>query len=160
MEVLPACALLVASLAAVIDVGSRRIPNWLTFGALVSGVLINAWLHGIDGALSALAGAVLGGAMLLPFYAIRAMGAGDVKLLAALGALLGAQAIVSVAIYGALVGGAMSLVILAIRGYLPVTLRDLAAGRLALSPSGAKAPYGVAIAAGVYLSMLLPGVLG
>src|SRR5215467_6062427 len=106
MELVQGFAISAASVAALIDVWSRRIPNWVTFGTLLGGVLINAWLHGFSGALFALGGAALGLALLLPFYVMRAIGAGDVKLLAALGALIGPTALISVAVYGALVGGA------------------------------------------------------
>ena len=159
MEVLQGCALSAASIAAVIDLFFRRIPNWLTFAALGGGVLINAWLWGGSGAFAALAGAALGAALLLPFYILRVIGAGDVKLLAGLGALLGPQLLVSVAIYAAVVGGVMSAVILLARGRLLLALDEMLVQRRAPTPSGATAPYGVAIALGVYLSLILPAVL-
>ena len=159
MEVVQACALTAASVAAVIDVVSRRIPNWLTFATLIGGVLINTWQAGPSGALLALAGAALGAALLLPFYSIRAMGAGDVKLLAAVGALLGPHVLVSVAVYGALVGGAMSVVVLLVRRRLFITFGEMLVLARAPTRSGATAPYGVAIASGVYLSLILPSVL-
>ncbi|MBV9897374.1 MAG: prepilin peptidase [Chloroflexi bacterium] len=145
-------------MAALIDVWSRRIPNWVTFGTLLGGVLINAWLHGFSGALLALTGAGLGLALLLPFYMMRAIGAGDVKLLAAIGALIGPSMLVSVAVYGALVGGAMSVFVLVRRRLLLRTLGDMLAGEVR-ARSGATAPYGVAIASGMYLSLLLPAVI-
>jgi prepilin peptidase CpaA len=160
MELVQGCALSAASVAAIIDVRTRRIPNWLTFGTLVLGVVINAWLHGFSGALTAIAGAGLGAALLLPFYFMRAIGAGDVKLLAALGALLGPTALLSVAVYGALVGGAMSLVILLARGRLLLGIGEVFVLRRLPALSGATAPYGVAIAGGVYLSLMLPSVVG
>lgn len=159
MELVQGCAVSAASLAAVIDIWTRRIPNWVTFGTLLGGVLINAWLHGFGGAINALEGAGLGLALLLPFYVMRAIGAGDVKLLAAVGSLLGPQALVSVAIYGALVGGAISVVVLLRRRLLVRTLGDMLHGGLPRL-SGATAPYGVAIASGVYLSLMLPAVIG
>jgi len=141
-------------------VWSRRIPNWVTFGTLLLGVVLNTWLHGVEGAVGALAGAALGIGLLLPFYAMGAIGAGDVKLLGALGAVLGPQALLSVAVYGALVGGLMSVCILASRGRLFVALGDILVRRQPPARSGATAPYGVAIAAGVLLSIVLPGVFG
>ena len=140
MELVQVCALSAASLAAVIDVFSRRIPNWLTLAAFTGGVVLNGWLNGTGGVADALAGAVLGFALLLPFYAMRAMGAGDVKLLAAVGALLGPQVLVSVAVYGALVGGAMSLVVLLARGRLSVALSEVLVQHRPPTPSGATAP--------------------
>ena len=159
MELVQGCALSAASVAAIIDVLSRRIPNWVTFGAFFGGVLINAWLYGADGILGAMAGAALGALLLLPLYLIHAMGAGDVKLLAGLGALLGPQLLFSVAIYGALVGGLISVVILLARGRLFVALEEIFVQRRPPTLSGATAPYGVAIASGVYLSLMLPAVL-
>lgn len=159
MELVQGCAVSAASLAALIDIWSRRIPNWVTFGTLLGGVLINAWLHGSGGAVDALAGAGLGLAMLLPFYLMGTIGAGDVKLLAAVGSLIGPQALISVALYGALVGGAMSVVILLRHRLLARTLGDMLRG-VVPRHSGAKAPYGVAIASGVYLSLMLPAVIG
>lgn len=159
MELAQGCAVSAASLAALIDVWSRRIPNWMTFGTLLGGVLINVWLYGFGGAIIALAGAGLGLALLLPFYAAGAMGAGDVKLLAAVGALVGPQALISVAIYGALAGGAMSVAMLLRRRLLGRTIADMLRGFVPRH-SGAKAPYGVAIASGVYLSLMLPAVIG
>jgi prepilin peptidase CpaA len=160
MELVQGCAVSAASVAALIDVWSRRIPNWVTFGTLLGGVLINAWLHGFSGVVTSFAGALLGLALLLPFYAMRAIGAGDVKLLAAVGALIGPTALISVAIYGALVGGAMSAFILLRRRLLLRTLNEMVQFGLPATRSGATAPYGIAIASGVYLSLVLPAVLG
>lgn len=150
----------VASLAAVLDLRSRRIPNWLVLLACGAGVAVNVWRLGLAGLLVALSGAALGLLLLLPFYVLRAIGAGDVKLLAGLGALVGPHALVSVAIYAAVAGGVISAVMLARRRRLGLTLREIGARPLHLSRSGATAPYGVAIASGVYLSMMLPSVLG
>src|ERR1051325_4264762 len=102
MELVQGYAVSAASVAAVLDVWSRRIPNWVTFSTLCIGVAINAWLHGLDGAVGSLVGAALGIGLLLPFYVMHALGAGDVKLLGALGALLGPQALISVVVYGAI----------------------------------------------------------
>jgi prepilin peptidase CpaA len=161
MDFVPAyAAAIAASAGAALDLRFQRIPNWLTAGALVSGVLLNAWLGGLNGVLVALSGAALGVVLLLPFYALHAMGAGDVKLLAALGAFVGPQVLVSVAVYGGLVGGVLSVGVLIIRGRLLGALRDALLLRTLPSPSGLKAPYGVAIAAGMILTLLLPGILG
>src|SRR5215470_13870464 len=102
----------VASVAAVLDFRFRRIPNWLTLGALALGFALQVARSGAAGIPMALAGAALGLVVLLPFYVMHAMGAGDVKLLAALGALLGPQALLTVIVYAALVGGAISLVVM------------------------------------------------
>jgi prepilin peptidase CpaA len=161
MDVLPAyTAAAAASVAAILDLRSRRIPNWLTATALLAGVLLNGMLSGLEGAVASVLGAAVGLAMLLPFYAMRAIGAGDVKLLAALGALLGASLLVSVAIYGALVGGAISIVILLVRRRLFINLQEMFIEHRPPTLSGATAPYGVAIASGVYMALVLPAVIG
>src|SRR5579859_1036229 len=149
----------VATVAAMFDLRWRRIPNWLTLSALAAGLLLQTLRFGLAGVPVALGGAALGVCVLLPFYLIHAVGAGDVKLLAGLGALIGPQALVSVAIYAALVGGAISVVILARQGRLQFSMAEIMTRPTHLTRGGAKAPYGVALACGVYLSMLLPSVL-
>jgi prepilin peptidase CpaA len=156
-ELLVAAA--VATVAALIDLRRRRIPNWLTFGALLLGIVTWSVQQGLNGLLTALGGALLGFAVLLPFYLIRAVGAGDVKLLAGLGAIVGPQLLVSVILYGALVGGAISIVMLAQRGQLLSALGDIVSRPTQLRRSGAKAPYAVAMAGGTYLALVLPRVL-
>jgi prepilin peptidase CpaA len=161
MDYVPAyAAVAAAGVGAALDLRFRRIPNWLTGTALLAGLICNALLHGVDGVLIALAGAALGLALLLPFYALRAMGGGDVKLLAGVGALVGPQMLVSVAVYGGVVGGLMSLAVLLLRGRLVYAVQQAVVLRTVPAPSGLKAPYGVAIAAGVLLTLVLPGVLG
>jgi prepilin peptidase CpaA len=155
MTAIPAVlALLIASIGLMTDLRTRRIPNWLTVGALIGGLLVNLLLGGSQGVVSALAGAGLGFVLLIPFYAVRAMGAGDVKLLAALGALLGPQTLLVAAAAGALVGGLMSLIILARRGRLALAVHQMFVMHTIPTPSGAKAPYAVAIASGVYVAVL------
>src|SRR5580693_1946341 len=75
--------------AAVIDGWKLRVPNWLTFHFALGGLIYAAWMGGGQMLLWSLGGAVLGLALLLPLYAIGGMGAGDVKLLAGVGAWVG-----------------------------------------------------------------------
>jgi prepilin peptidase CpaA len=149
-----------ASVAAIVDLRSRRIPNWLTASLILAGIALNVWRAGFAGGGLALAGAALGLAILLPLYAIRAMGAGDVKLLAGLGAVLGPQVLVSVAVYTAIAGGLISAVMLARTGRLLSVLREMFVEHRPPTRGGATAPYAVAIASGMYLSLVLPSVLG
>ena len=159
MDLIQGLAATAASVAAVVDVRSRRIPNWLCGTTLVAGVLIHVWQSGLAGVVVSLAGAALGLVILLPLYVVRVMGAGDIKLLASLGALVGPQGLVSVAVYAAIAGGIMSICLLGRGGRLPVLLNDVLVFRRLPTPSGATAPYAVAIASGVYLSLLLPSLL-
>ena len=76
-------------MAAVIDGLKLKVPNWLTFPMIISGWIYSATLSpwaGWDGLLYSLWGTAVGMALLLPAYAIGGMGAGDVKLLAGVGA--------------------------------------------------------------------------
>ncbi len=159
MELIWAGAAGAASVAAIVDVRSRRIPNWLSGAALLAGLLVHAWQDGVNGMLMALAGAALGLAILLPLYAIHAMGAGDVKLLTGIGALVGPYMLVSVAVYALLAGGVMSLIVLAHRRRLLTFAHDVIVRSRPPTRSGATAPYAVAIAAGMYLTLFLPSVL-
>jgi prepilin peptidase CpaA len=81
--------------AAVIDVRSHRIPNRLVLAGLAFGLVYSAFVPfwGKHGFLWALGGAAIGFGVLFPFWLLRMMGAGDVKLMAAVGSLLGLQAI-------------------------------------------------------------------
>jgi prepilin peptidase CpaA len=163
-------AAMVAGTAAITDARTRRIPNWLTGGALLLGLVLNLVLgsltDGVSGSVSALvssaAGAALGFALLFPLYVIRvsglghAIGAGDVKLLAALGAIVGPQALISIAVYGAIAGGAQSLFLLGISGRLLPMARHALVLQSMPPLSGRKAPYAIAIAVGVCLTVVLP----
>ncbi len=93
--------------AAVIDGRRLRVPNWLTYHFLIGGLVYAYWKGG-NGMLGwSLAGAGVGLASLLPLYAIGGMGAGDVKLMAAMGAWIGPWftlwAFVSSALTGSLI---------------------------------------------------------
>jgi prepilin peptidase CpaA len=155
-NLLIAVAICAASIALVTDLRFRRIPNWVTGSALVLGLVGNLIFAGLSGGISALEGIALGLAVLLPFYIFRTMGAGDVKLLAAFGALLGPQAVLAVAVYGSIVGGVQSLVILARLGRVRLTLHQLVFMRVLPASSGATAPYAVALSAGLCLALLHP----
>ena len=160
LQLLPfALAALAASIALVTDLRTRRIPNWLTFATLIVGVVANIYINGAAGGAQAGLGALVGFGALIPFYAVRAVGAGDVKLLAAIGALVGPAGLLPVAVYGGAVGGAMSLVLLAKHRRLTFTLQQVLVMRGMPARSGIKAPYAVAIAGGVYLA-LVPGLSG
>lgn len=97
--------------SAVIDLYTRRIPNALTFGVAAFGVAA-AMLHlGALTATQALVGLAVGLALMLPGHLIGATGAGDVKLFAAIGTLIGPRAIAMAFVYTALAGGALAVVV-------------------------------------------------
>ena len=107
MHNLVVLALLCAILAVAVygDVRSHRISNTLSLLGLITGLALQLLGSGLHGLTSGLLGAGVGLACFAPFYLLRAMGAGDVKLLAAVGAFLGPQGALYAALFSLLAGG-------------------------------------------------------
>ncbi len=153
-------------LAAALDVRSHRIPNWLVFGGAVYGILSMSLFPAMpsDTWIESLKGLGLGLGLLLPFYLLRTMGAGDVKLMAMAGAFLGPMHTVYAVLATLLAGGLLAISVALASGALRRTLHNLylmtfgaalqiASGTkpdlsVAASSSTIKLPYGVAIATG------------
>jgi prepilin peptidase CpaA len=104
--------------AAVSDVRDGRIPNWLTFSLAIFGTGVQSWMHGWDGFMFSLGGLVVGLACLAFFYVKGGMGAGDVKLLGAIGTILGPGKVVVAFAIAAILGGLYSLALLFNQGGL------------------------------------------
>ena len=177
MSLLP-FLLLFALLAAAVwhDVRARRIPNAVVFPGALAALALHALLPAGDGLfgtpagslgmLSALGGLGLGLAFLLPMYALRLIGAGDVKLLAMVGAFVGAGQILSIAVATLIAGGVLALLVAAWQGSLRRVLGNawamaLHSGLSALggslaAPTGGtgRLPYAVAIAAATVACVL------
>ncbi len=150
--------------AAVIDGLQLRVPNWLTAHFVAGGLAYWAWSQGGVGFLWSLEGAALGLALLLPLYAIGGMGAGDVKLLAGMGAWVGPALVLQAFVATAVVGGLMAAVMVVRSGELarhvalfhtigneilavrsPSKLSEIAAAR---KPTMLLLPYGIPMAVG------------
>ena len=158
--------ILLLILAAVFDVRTRRIPNWLVASGALYGLIYNtAWPptpH--DNILFPLTGLALGLLLFLPLYFLRAMGAGDVKLLAMVGAFLGPENTFYAALSTMIAGGVLAILFVLAKGKALLMLRNLTsvfhlsaisvanggAPNLQIAPqaSAGKLPYGVAIAIG------------
>ncbi len=161
-------ALAVAITAAVIDVRQNRIPNWLTYPGIAMGILLRWSFLGWRGLGSAVAGCLLAGGVMFVFYLVRAMGAGDVKLLAAIGSLVGPSQAVVVLVATAVAGGLLALVYILARRRFAATLRNVGSVVMFHSSSGLKThpelnldnpsalrmPYGLAIATGTLYAFL------
>ena len=115
---IPSAVVAISLIACVTDLRTRRIPNVLTFGAAIAGLVVHTALEGTTGALTAGGGWLTGLLIFLPFFALGGMGGGDVKLLAALGAWLGPYETLYLALYSAAAGGVLAVVIAFARGYL------------------------------------------
>ncbi len=96
-------------LAAVIDGWKLKVPNWVTFPLVIGGWAYSTVFFGWEGLGWSLLGTVVGLALLLPAYAIGGMGAGDVKLLAGVGAWVGGEKTLYAFCASAVVGGAIAV---------------------------------------------------
>jgi prepilin peptidase CpaA len=121
-----AVVVLAISLAGcVTDLRSRRIPNILTVGGALAALLFHTMTGGITGAGTAAAGWLAGAAVFfLPFY-LGGMGAGDVKLMAALGAWLGPPLTIWLAIYTGIAGAVLAMAVALSAGYLRQALSNV-----------------------------------
>jgi len=112
--------------SSVSNIRYRRIPNWLTLGGVVTGVALNSVPYqGLPGLKLSLAGrgVAFGSYMLL--YLVRSMGAGDVKLMAAIGAMVGFRDWFGIFLVTALIGGVAGIALVAARGRLLRTFWDI-----------------------------------
>lgn len=148
-------------LAALLDWRSRRIPNWLTVSGLLSGVVVHALIAGWHGTLFALEGAGLALILLLPLVALRALGAGDWKLMGAVGAFVGWRMFLFVLLGSILASGIMAIVQVYRTGRVIETLKNMVTlvrgfftfglkknPQISLdNPRLLKLPFGVAVAA-------------
>ena len=163
------CALAVTGLAGCLDWRSRRIPNWLTVPAVFAGIVVNFATAGWHGVALAFEGAGLGLALLLPFVLMRALGAGDWKLMGALGAFLGPWPFLIV-LFASTGISALMAVVKMIEGKRVKTtfmnMMELVRGFFAFgfrphpdisldSPGLTKLPFGVAVAAATILCFVL-----
>jgi prepilin peptidase CpaA len=158
--------------AAVFDVRTHRIPNWLVLlgaGTCIAGQMIQPALLGF-GIAGALKGIAVGFALLLPLYFLRATGAGDVKLMAMVGAYLGPWGVASAALLSFIAGGVLALAVALARGalgHLFANVRTMLFGTLLTAMttgkttittpavSVGKLPYGVAIAIGTVVHVVM-----
>src|SRR6185312_8609054 len=109
-------------IAALYDLRDRRIPNWVCFAALPLGVFGNVLLLGLAGGLSSLEGIGLAMLIYLPLYLLRGMGAGDVKLMMAIGAAVGPLGWLQIFAITAIIGGVLGIALAFWRGRLFETL--------------------------------------
>jgi prepilin peptidase CpaA len=169
--VYPIAASVVALIGAAFDVKSRRIPNKLTGPALLFGMALHLTLGGWHSLLSCIAAGLICGAVFLVFYLAGGMGAGDVKLIAAVGCLAGLTNTAYLLVLTALAGGVMAIGLALVRGRLKETLMNVGAlashhksAGLTAHPelnvrnaSTLRLPYGLAIAAGCTITLYLQG---
>lgn len=110
--VVAAAAITQLIIAFICDVRTQTIPNWLTLSSFFSGVGYHAVVGGWDGLLESIGGASAGFFPLLALYALRGIGAGDVKLFGAIGAWIGALLVAQLMLYSILYAGAIGIILI------------------------------------------------
>lgn len=150
--------------ATLIDIRQRRVPNALTMGLASVGLLLAITKFGAVSVGGALGGLALGLALLLPAHMFGATGAGDVKLLAAFGALLGPAGVFDAFLRAAILGGVLALGVALWRGRLRETLYGTAmlvttrsrevTAMIEHPAANNRFPYAPAIASGAALVVL------
>jgi prepilin peptidase CpaA len=113
------------ALACITDLRTRRIPNVLTLSAAGLALLFHLVTGGVSAAGWSVAGWTLGVVLFLPIFALRGMGAGDVKLLAAVGAWLGPTQVAIAALAASITGGVIAVVVALGYGYLRQAFSNL-----------------------------------
>ena len=153
------------SVAAAFDIKERRIPNWVIVFGLIAG-LVNGTLQGSTQLIFSIAGFFIGVVVLLVPFAFGWIGAGDVKLFAAIGALLGYTILPRVFFYSSLIAGMIALLAIALGHarqvsfkhfwtdckFLLLTVRTGLPKRQPLAWGAYSVPWGVAIGAGTVMA--------
>jgi prepilin peptidase CpaA len=168
-----AVVLALSLIAAIIDLRTRKIPNLLTYPAMIFALSYHSAINGFEGLIFSSSGLLIGILLLIIPYFMGGMGAGDAKLMGAIGSFLGAKAAFNAFIIIALAGGIYSLALILIRrdvfkGFFSekllilssmVILRQYVPIQSDSSGQRPRLTYGVAIAFGT-ITYLLTETLG
>jgi prepilin peptidase CpaA len=144
------------------DLRKSRIPNWLNASGAAAGLLYHLWNDGWSGAWFSMIGMVTGFSILFVLYLARAVGAGDVKLFGAIGAIVGFHGALYIAVYSLFLTFPIGVIVLVFRKRFLVFLRTLYYWVLELAlwkrrPNAAgyewaRIPFMIAVAPGVALA--------
>ena len=149
------------------DVRYRRIPNAFVLAALISGLTINVVFSGFSGAMSSLGGCIFAFILFLMMHVFGAMGAGDVKLFAAIGAVTGAHLVLPTFVVVVLMGGILALISVIRAGIIMSTMHRVLQIFCGFLPGWEMprfsvpadrrytVPYGVAITLGGLISLTI-----
>jgi prepilin peptidase CpaA len=169
MENLIICLILIISV--ITDLRGRKILNIVTFPAILGGLIYFTIFSGFDGFLFSGKGFLVGLGLLFIPFAMGGIGAGDVKLLAAIGAWKGAMFVFYTGIYAAIIGGVIAIVILIKQRKLGFTFKSMlfslmffrgTQGSLEINSGNqgtVSIPYAVPIAIGALLTFMLEFLL-
>jgi prepilin peptidase CpaA len=163
-------AVLLVPLAIIItyyDVRYRRIPNAFVLATLLSGLIVNTIYGGWNGTLASLGGCAIAFILMFILHVFGAMGAGDVKLFAAVGSLIGTQLVLPTFLIVILTGGALALLLMLHTGAVRATMHRVLQILVGLLPGWEMPrfavpsdrkhtiPYGVAITFGSLISLAI-----
>lgn len=149
------------------DVRYRRIPNAFVLATLASGLIVNAIYGGLNGVLASLGGCAIAFILMFVLHVFGAMGAGDVKLFAAVGSLVGTQLVLPTFLVVILTGGALALLLMLHTGAVRATMQRVLMILVGLLPGWEiprfavpadrkhTIPYGVAITFGSLISLAI-----
>jgi len=149
------------------DVRYRRIPNPFVLATLISGISLNFVVGGVAGALSSLGGCVLAFILMFILHIFGAMGAGDVKLFAAIGSVIGAHLVLPTFVVVVLTGGLLALVTTLRSGVFVTTMHRVLQILVGLLPGWQMPkfsvpadrrltiPYGAAITIGAIIAIAI-----
>ncbi len=166
-QIIFACtALTCAAIGAACDLRTRRIPNLLTGSSMLAGLALHLILGGWAQLGMAAAAAAIGGGIFLVFYLAGGMGAGDVKLMAAVACLAGYHSVAELLVSTAIMGGVFAIALALVHGQLKQTAKNIVALFLHHRSAGLtphpdlnvtnhrtlRLPYAVAIAAGCLIT--------
>lgn len=146
----PACLLAFLVAVAVVDLKTKRIPNWLTLAAVALALALNISRLGSHGVWTSGAGLLTGVAAFLPLYLTGGFGAGDVKAMGAVGAFLGPKGVLIASVWTLLVGGLCALAVLAAFRWKAAHVK----GGWLKNAGQQPFPYGLTIALGTALSVV------
>jgi prepilin peptidase CpaA len=149
------------------DVRYRRIPNAFVLATLASGLLVNSIYGGLNGVVASLGGCAIAFILMFVLHVFGAMGAGDVKLFAAVGSLIGTQLVLPTFLVVILTGGALALLLMLHTGAVRATMQRVLMILVGLLPGWEMPrfavptdrkhtiPYGVAITFGSLISLAI-----
>jgi prepilin peptidase CpaA len=153
-----------AALVIYYDVRYRRIPNAFVLATLISGLTLNFAIGGFSGGLNSLGGCVFAFVLMFMLHVFGAMGAGDVKLFAAIGSVIGAQLVLPTFVVVVLTGGVLALISILRTGIFKATMYRVLQIFVGLLPGWQMPkfsvpadrrltiPYGVAITIGAIIA--------
>ena len=157
--------------AAIIDIRIQKIPNILTFPAIVVGLTYHSVANGLSGFIFSSEGLAMGIAIFLIPYMMGGMGAGDAKLMGAVGAMIGPKGVMIACLFTAIVGGVYALIVLLfnmqyLKGFITrsaITVKAFAFTRNFIpipadeSEKNPRLCYGIAIAIGTLFYVFIEG---